>query len=87
MWAPPPHWIIAILLALIAHVSVTGRVFYMRGWRRGAVAIPVCLVVFAVSVYAGSLLDVLIVALDPLPLIAVLAAGIYGTYVVTMYAP
>ena len=40
IWVPPPHWMIAILVAFIAQVVVTGVIFYARGWKRGALAIP-----------------------------------------------
>ncbi len=74
-----------MMLAFAAHIVVMGIVFYARGWKRGAVAIPVGLVVFVVSVVAGVALDISLAPLDPAPLIAVLAVGIYGTYALMMW--
>jgi hypothetical protein len=85
IWAPPPPWIIAMMLALAAQIVVMGVVFYARGWKRGALAIPVGLVVFVVSVVTGVAIDIALAPLDPLPLFAVLSAGIYGTYALMMW--
>ena len=85
MWVPPPAWIITILLAFGAHIVVIGIIFYARGWKRGALAIPLGLVMFVLTVVAGVALDVTIWQLDPLPLIIVLATGIYGAYALMMW--
>ncbi len=74
-----------MMLALAAQIVVMGVVFYARGWKRGAAAIPVGLVLFVVSVVGGVPLDAAVWQLDPLPLLAVLAAGIYGTYALMMW--
>jgi hypothetical protein len=84
MWVPPPHWIIAMMIALAAQIVVMGVVFYARGWTRGAAAIPVGLVLFVASVVGGALLDAAVWQLDPLPLLIVLSTGIYGTYALMM---
>ena len=85
MWMPPPVWIIAILLAFVAHIIVVGIIFYARGWKRGALAIPLAFVMFVVSVVGGAALDGAVWQLDPLPLFIVLAAGIYATYALMMW--
>jgi hypothetical protein len=74
-----------MMLALVAMIVVMGIVFYARGWKRGALAIPVGLIVFVVSVVAGVALDIALAPLDPLPLLAVLSAGVYGTYALMMW--
>jgi len=87
MWVPPPHWVVMILLAFAAHIAVVAVIFYARGWARGAMAIPVALVVFLVSVIAGVALDAAVWQLDPVPLLVLLAAGTYGTYALMMWRP
>ena len=87
IWVPPPHWMIAILIALIAHLVVVGVIFYARGWKRGALSMPVGFALFAVSVVAGILLGGAVWQMDPLPLLVVLAAGVYGTYALMMWRP
>jgi hypothetical protein len=85
IWVPPPVWIIAILLAFGAHIVVIGIIFYARGWKRGALAIPLGLIMFVLTVVAGAALDAAVWQLDPLPLLIVLAAGIYGAYALMMW--
>lgn len=80
MWIPPPHWMIAILLAFIAHLVVTGVVFYARGWKRGALSIPLGFVLFVLSVIAGALLDAAVWQIDPVPLLVLLSAGVWSAY-------
>ena len=85
LWVPPPAWIIAILLAFVAHIVVIGIIFYARGWKRGALAIPLAFVMVVLSVVAGAALDAAVWQLDPLPLFIILAAGIYGAYALMMW--
>jgi peptidoglycan/LPS O-acetylase OafA/YrhL len=87
MWIPPPSWILAILVAFAAHIVVIGLVFYMRGWRRGAVAILVSLLLFLVSVALGVAAEIAASALDPAPIILMLAAGIYAMYALMLRRP
>jgi hypothetical protein len=87
MWVPPPHWVIMILLAFAAHIVVVAFIFYARGWVRGGVTIPVGLVVFVVSVIAGVALDAAVWQIDPVPLLVLLSAGIYGTHALMMWRP
>jgi hypothetical protein len=85
MWVPPPAWIVAILLAFGAHIVVIGIIFFARGWKRGALAIPFALVMFVLTVVGGAALDAAVWQLDPLPLLILLAAGIYGVYALMMW--
>jgi uncharacterized membrane protein YfcA len=78
---------IAILVAFIAHLVVTGVIFYARGWKRGALAIPVGFVLFVLSVIAGILLGGAVWQIDPVAILVVLAAGVYGAYVLMMWRP
>ena len=87
MWVPPPHWMIAIFIASIAHLVVTGVIFYARGWKRGALAIPVGFALFVLSVVGGILLGGAVWQIDPMPILVVLAAGVYGTYALMMWRP
>ena len=87
MWVPPPHWVIVILFAFAAHIVVVAVIFYARGGARGALTIPVALVVFVASVIAGVALDAAVWQLDPVPLLVLLSAGTYGTYALMMWRP
>jgi uncharacterized membrane protein YfcA len=87
IWIPPPYWFIAFAVALIAHTVVIGVVFYTRGWKRGLLAIPLAFVLYILSVVGGVALDIRVGQLDPLPLLVVLAVGVYGVYALMMWKP
>jgi uncharacterized membrane protein YfcA len=87
IWVPPPHWMIAILVAFIAQLAVTSVIFYARGWKRGALAIPVGFILFVLSVVGGILLGGAVWQIDPVPILVVLTAGVYGTYALMMWRP
>ena len=87
LWMPPPPWFAMFGLALIAQLVIVGIVFYARGWKRGALAIPVGLIFFILSVIGGMALDISVPQLDPLPLIVVLALGVYAAYALMMRKP
>ena len=87
LWMPPPPWIITIGIALIAQLVVVGVVFGARGWKRGALSIPVAVISLILSLVGGMALDISVPQLDPLPLIVVLALGIYGTWALMMWKP
>ena len=80
LWMPPPPWFMMFGLALIAQLAVVGVVFYARGWKRGALSAPVGLIFLVLSVIGGMAFDISVPQLDPLPLIIVLALGVYATY-------
>jgi uncharacterized membrane protein YfcA len=85
LWMPPPQWFITIGLALIAQLVVVCIVFYARGWKRGALSVPLSLIFFVLSVIGGMALDISVPQLDPLPLIVVLALGVYATWALMMW--
>jgi uncharacterized membrane protein YfcA len=85
IWMPPPPWFFTIGFALIAQLVVVGVVFYARGWKRGAASIPVSVIFYVLSVIGGVALDISIPQLDPLPLIVVLALGVYATLALMMW--
>lgn len=85
LWIPPPPWFITIGLALFAQLVVVGVVFYARGWKRGALSIPLSLIFFVLSTIGGVALDISVPQLDPLPLIVVLVLGVYATYALMMW--
>ena len=87
MWIPPPSWVVAILLALAIHTVVTGLVFYARGWRRGALAIPVVIFLFLLSVALGVAAEIAMPELDPVPIVLILGTGIYAAYALMMRVP
>jgi hypothetical protein len=78
LWIPPPSWCVAMFVALLAHVVAIGAVFYLRGWRRGLIAIPVSTVVFPIGIVAGFAASITFWALAPLPLYIVSGAGVYA---------
>lgn len=84
LWIPPPHWFVIGAVALVAHIAVVVAVFARRGWKRGVLAVPVTLVLFAIGAIAGSLLDAALWQLDPFPLAAVLAVAVYGAFALMM---
>lgn len=68
-----------------AHIIVIVAVFFVRGWKRGVVAVPVGLVAFVVSVTAGGALDGALWQINPIPLVTVLALAVYGMYALMMW--
>ncbi|MDB5504514.1 MAG: hypothetical protein JWR89_4416 [Tardiphaga sp.] len=71
-----------MFVALLAHIVAIGTIFCLRGWRRGLIAIAVSTVAFLISIVAGFAASVTIWELAPLPLLAMLAAGVYVVIVI-----
>lgn len=77
LWVPPPHWFLAVFVALIVHVMIIGFTFYRRGWKRGLIAIPTSILLLIMSMIGGVAANVTYWPVDPLPLYAVLGFGAY----------
>ena len=87
IWMPPPSWFVAALLAMAMHVVVAGLVFYARGWKRGAMAIPVTISLFLLSLALGVAAEIAVPLLDPAPIVLTLGAGIFAAYALLMRTP
>jgi hypothetical protein len=79
---PPPQWFVPTLLVLVAHLFVVGWIAYVRSWKRGLLAVPVCCLIFVASLIAGAMLDVMLWQIDPVPFYIVLGGGVYAAFAI-----